>query len=166
MNNEYLQEKIIQLQKAKRLKNDKKRFLELAINYQQNKLTLIEIKELKVLIDYEKSIDKVKENKKRLLNVNKIKKLQINKKRNYKLLEVANLLIISDLVDVNTGDLLIDKNALLGALFSIKNATNNQEKMTAWKNKAIQFLQTKPSLTNKDIAEQLPFDLTNSSDRD
>jgi len=46
MNREYFQEKITKLQKAKTLKNNKKRFFELAIKYQQKQLNSIELKEL------------------------------------------------------------------------------------------------------------------------
>jgi|GEM_PF-3543315 len=166
MDSKYLQEKITKLQKSKRLKNDKKRFLELAIKYQQKQLNSMEFKELNALVLYEKSIDKVKENKKRILNVNKTKKLQENKKRNYNLMQVTNLLIIADLVDVNTGNLLIDKNSFLGALFSIQSSIENIEKMTSWRNKAIQFLQNNQT-ASKDYqskAKELPFELTYKSD--
>ena len=133
---DWLKNHVLTLQGLKKRTEQQNLLIEL---YAIEHKTPSEVKKFNAIVKAERANERAKkaiiEASNLIQEEKKAEKKAERKKRDHNLFNAAGLLIMAGLVDSKTGDLVMDKSELLGALISVSETKKDDARRDSWKTK-------------------------------
>lgn len=149
-NKEWIAQHATKLEKLTKLNTNQQTFMELA---GKSKRTALEQKLFKNALDMEKATQKMEKLRAQSAMLKSTTKKAARKARDHELYNSAGLLIMADLVDTTTGQPMIDKAELLGALMGLAKVPSDDPRRKEWKRVGQEKLASVKTSANKKSAE-------------
>lgn len=151
-NEQWIKQHADKLEKLNKLNTNQQTFMELA---GKSKRTALEQKLFKNALDMEQAVAKMEKLRAQSAMLKSTTKKAARKARDHELYNSAGLLIMADLVNTTTGQPMIDKAELLGALMGLAKVSSDDPRRKEWKRVGQEKLDStsKPAKTKKTEAE-------------